>query len=348
MKKESPDYVRTSLAAAMTLGFKDGLFYRNARLFCINLLLTYDSGCSGNCAYCGLSQRRAGSYGEKSFIRVVWPIYKVTDVTERIFHHKEKIKRICLSMITHKKAIADTSQITRTLTQTIDIPLSLLISPTTLKKDALQRFKNDGANRIGIAIDAATPELFRKMRGPGVRGPHTWERYWGCFEEAIEIFGKRKVGAHLIVGLGETEKEMITTIQKVYDLGGTTHLFSFFPEKESLLSHHPQPPIGQFRRVQLARFLIDEGRSRAEDFGFDASERLRDFSLTDKNLLSIIDSGKPFMTSGCPGDDGEVSCNRPYADCLPGEEIRSFPFIPERKDILKIKEELWSYQSPVG
>ena len=343
MKRESPEYVRTSLAAAMTLGFKDGRFYRNARLHCINLLLMYDSGCSGNCAYCGLSRKRPGIYREKSFIRVNWPLYKVTDIAERISQKREKVKRICLSMITNKRAISDTSQITRALTQTVDISLSLLISPTILNKDVLQRFKEDGAGRIGIAIDTATPELFRKMRGPGVGGPHIWERYWRCFEEAVEIFGERMVGAHLIVGLGETEKEMIEAIQKVYELGGTTHLFSFFPEKESLLSLHPQPPMGQYRRVQLARFLIDEGKNRVENFSFNASGRLIDFGLPDNKLSSIIDSGRPFITSGCPGDDGEVSCNRPYADCLPGEEIRNFPFAPEKEDILKIREELWSY-----
>ena len=45
--KRSPEYLRMSLAAAMTLGFKPGLFYRNAKLYCINLLLTYRSGCAG-------------------------------------------------------------------------------------------------------------------------------------------------------------------------------------------------------------------------------------------------------------------------------------------------------------
>ncbi|HIE05850.1 MAG TPA: radical SAM protein, partial [bacterium (Candidatus Stahlbacteria)] len=52
---ESPEYLKMSLAAAMTLDLKDGLFFRNAKSPCINLLLTYDSGCIGSCAYCGLS-----------------------------------------------------------------------------------------------------------------------------------------------------------------------------------------------------------------------------------------------------------------------------------------------------
>jgi len=51
---ESPQFLRMSLAAAMTLGSKPGLFYRSARFYSINLLLTYRSGCAARCAYCGL------------------------------------------------------------------------------------------------------------------------------------------------------------------------------------------------------------------------------------------------------------------------------------------------------
>jgi len=52
---ESPDYVRISLAAAITLGFYPGRFFRDAKLYTLNLLLTYNDGCLGKCAYCGLS-----------------------------------------------------------------------------------------------------------------------------------------------------------------------------------------------------------------------------------------------------------------------------------------------------
>jgi len=341
MSKESPEYLRTSLAAAMTLGFKNGRFYRNAKLPCINLLLTYNSGCAGNCGYCGLSMRRSGTYKNKSFIRVEWPVYELTDIMERISESGEKVKRICLSMITNKRATRDTSEITKTLRQNLDIPVSLLISPTILDKKELFRFRDDGADMIGVAVDCATSYLFEKIRGKSVKGPHKWERYWKCYEEALEIFGKRKVGIHLIVGLGETEKEMLETIQKAYDMGGYTHLFSFFPERDSLLSQHPQPPIGQYRRVQLARFLIDEGVGYLGDFSFDALGKLTDFGMTRETLSKIIESGKPFMTSGCPGRDGKVACNRPYANCIPGPEIRNYPFSPEEEDIQKINVELW-------
>jgi len=288
MNKESPEYLRTSLAAAMTLGYKNGRFYRNAKLPCINLLLTYSSGCAGNCGYCGLSMRRPGVYTDKSFIRVEWPSYKLMDIIQRISERRDRIKRICISMITNKQAKKDTSDITKTIRQNLDTPVSLLISPTILQKEDLVGFKESGADMIGIAVDCATPTLFEKIRGRGVKGPHKWEKYWKCYQEAIDIFGKRKVGAHLIVGLGETEEEMIETIQMAYDIGGSTHLFSFFPEKDSHLSEHPQPPLSQYRRIQLARFIIDEGICRIDDFSFDLSGKLTDFGMSE-NLVGALE-----------------------------------------------------------
>lgn len=340
MNKESPEYLRTSLAAAMTLDYKNGRFYRNAKLPCINLLLTYSSGCAGNCGYCGLSMRRPGVYTDKSFIRVEWPSYKLMDIIQRISERQDRIKRICISMITNKQAKKDTSDITKTIRQNLDTPVSLLISPTILQKEDLVEFKESGADMIGIAVDCATPTLFEKIRGSGVKGPHKWEKYWKCYQEAIDIFGKRKVGVHLIVGLGETEEEMIETIQRAYDMGGSTHLFSFFPEEDSHLSEHPQPPLGQYRRIQLARFIIDEGICRIDDFSFDLSGKLTDFGMSENNLSSVIKKGTPFMTSGCPGNDGNVACNRPYANCLPGPNIRNYPFCPEEEDIQSILKEL--------
>lgn len=341
MKKESPDYVRTSLAAAMTLGFKKGWFYRDAKLPCINLLLTYSSGCMGNCGYCGLSMRRPGGYIEKSFIRVEWPTYPLDDIIKQIATRKDTVKRVCVSMITNKQAIQDTMKITEKLSQTLNIPVSLLISPTILKKEHLVLFKQSGADMIGIAIDCSTPDLFANIRGKGVNGPHKWDQYWKCYTEAIEIFGKRKVGVHLIVGLDETEREMIETIQKAYDLGGSTHLFSFYPEKDSALADKLQPPIGQYRRIQLARYLIDEGISSINEFRFDSSERLIDFGQADETLDQVISTGLPFMTSGCPDDEGRVACTRPYANGPPGKEIRNYAFQPNNQDIALIKEQLW-------
>ncbi len=335
---ESPEYIKTSMAAAMTLGLKQGRFYRNAKLYCINLLLTYEDGCSARCAYCGLNRVRPGKYEKKSFIRVNWPIYPTPEVVEKMNKGKEHIKRVCISMITHKKAKEDLVIVVEMIKATLDIPVSGLITPTLLTKDDLVNMKKAGVDRLGIAIDLATEELFEKHRGP----VHKWEKYWNLFKEGLEVFGKRMVGSHFMVGMGETEKEMTDTIQNIYDIGGLTHLFSFFPEENSELADHPQPPIDQYRRIQLARYLIDEGISRFSQIKFDRSECIVDFGIGKDELERVIDSGIPFMTSGCPGEDGEVACNRPFANSLPGPDFRNFPFIPDSDDVKRVRQELTS------
>ncbi len=337
---ESPDHLRMSLAAAMTLGFKKGLFYRKARLYCVNLLLTYRAGCVARCAYCGLSNRRPGAYEEKSFIRVTWPTYSLDEIIERISERLDKVKRICISMITHKRAINDTKEICARLRSSFDVPVSLLIAPTILNKGDLLDFRSAGADKIGVAIDLATPDLFDKFRGTGVGGPHEWEVYWKCLADSVELFGNGNAGPHFMVGMGETEKEMCEAIQRARDMGARTHLFSFFPEAKSRMADHKMPPMEQYRRIQLARHLIDHQLSAESRFTWNHKDRITGFGISPSELEEVIQSGEPFRTSGCSGYDGQVACNRPYANSKPGPDIRNYPFPPDENDLLRIKKQM--------
>jgi biotin synthase len=243
-------------------------------------------------------------------------------------------------MLTNKRSVQDTKEVCARLRSSFDIPVSLLVSPTIVNHRDLVDFKTAGADKIGVAIDLATPELFAGYRGIGVGGPHRWETYWGCLADAIRIFGNGNAGSHFMVGMGETEREMCEAIQRVRDLGGRTHLFSFYPEVDSVMANHPQPPLDQYRRIQLGRFLIDNRMSYADRFVYDSSEKIMDFGICRNALQGIIDSGEPFRTSGCEGYDGEVACNRPYANARPGPGIRNFPFPPNKTDIRHIRAQM--------
>ncbi len=350
----SPEYIRTSLAAAMTLKLRRGLFWRNARLYCINLLLVYDQPCAGNCAYCGLHRQRQepkhAPYSarslkrpDKTFIRVDWPIYPTELVVERTaeLEEEQNLQRVCISMLTRREAVEDTIEVIRMYRQRTDIPISVLASPMVTTKADLVRFREAGADKLGVAIDAATPELFEKHRGKPRGAPHRWERYWEFFCEGIEVFGKGNVGTHFIVGLGETEKEMVAAIQRTRDLGGDTHLFSFYPEEGSDMEDVDPPPVDQYRRVQLARYIIDNGIASFDDMDFDEDGRIVHFGVSEAELDEIIDSGYPFMTSGCVGKDGKtVACNRPFGNSRPGPDLRNYPFRPNKEDIALIRSQL--------
>ena len=335
--KASPEYIQTSLAASLTLGLQQGSFHRNAKLKGLNLLLHYEEGCSGRCHFCGLSRSRIEGPRGKTFIRVDWPIYSLKEIIEKS-KMKDQIHRVCISMITHPRALEDTLYVIQRVKEETDLFISVLMTPTLIRSDGpLEAMRKAGADRMGIAIDTATPELFDRLRGKGVGGPHRWDHYWDVVQMAVRIFGRFRVGIHLIVGLGETEKEMVETIQRGQDMGAHTHLFSFFPEKGSPMESHSPPPLSQYRRIQLSRWIINEALGSLDQMAFDKTGKLVDFGI---DINPLIQMGEPLMTSGCPGRDGKVACNRPYGNERPSGPIRNFPFMPEPEDIEEIKQQL--------
>ena len=175
---ESPQFVRISLAAAMTLGFQPGLFYRNARLHCVNLLLTYSKGCAARCAYCGLSQIRPGNFSEKSFIRVTWPVHRVEDIIQRIAERRDGVKRICVSMLTGNRAVEDTRKISERLRSCFDVPVSLLVSPTVMSEGDLISFKSPAPIRSGLPSTSPRPNFSTDTEGK-VQGGRTGGRPTG-------------------------------------------------------------------------------------------------------------------------------------------------------------------------
>jgi len=271
---------------------------------------------------------------------VTWPTYRLDDIIARIAQRKDRVKRICISMITNRMAIKDTKYVCKRLRSEFDIPVSLLISPTILNAGDLAEFKSTGADKIGVAVDLATPDLFDKFRGTGVGGPHKWETYWRCFENAVSIFGKGNAGTHLMVGMGETEEEMCQVIQRTRDLGGHTHLFSYFPEEGSAMDGYQPPGMDQYRRVQLAQYLIDQDISRADRFDYRSDGGIVGFGISQNRLDAVIDTGAPFRTTGCTGYDGQVACNRPYGNSRPGPDIRNYPFPPDTEDICRIRRQM--------
>ena len=342
----SPEYVQMSTAAAITLGLIPGQMYRTACTHCLNLLVTYAEGCRANCAYCGLARHREESrdYADRNFIRVDWPTANYEEVIERVRAGADKgqFQRMCISMITHPNSDADSFVLLKKWVEALPhIPVSILSNPTTMEKEDLIEMKRLGAEIFTVALDAVTPEIFERTRGKTVDSPHRWEKYWDAIEWAAEVFGPERFGAHLICGMGETEAEILNICQRIKDMGGHNHMFAFFPEQGSLMEDWPAVDRGQWRRVQLARFIIDYAGGRVENMIFDAQGQLIDFGLPQSQLNALIQSGKPFQTSGCPGkDDTEISaCNRPYGDSPPSD-ILSFPFALNEEDIKGVRNQM--------
>ncbi len=345
---KSPQYVQLSTAAAITLGIMGGRMYGCECTRCLNLLLTYPEGCRANCAYCGLARHREADrdYADRNFIRVDWPAVPMAEIIDIVAKDPDNspFHRMCISMITHPRSEDDTFTVLEQWTDRIDpdaIPVSILSNPTTMTRDDVQRTRDLGADIFTVALDAATPEIFDRTRGKGVQSPHKWSKYWEIMLEARDIFGPEKFGAHIIVGMGETEYEVLNLVQELVDLGGHSHMFCFFPEQGSLMDHLPATPRDQWRRVQLARYLIDYRGVRVEQMRFDDLGRVKSYGLPENELADVIDEGVAFRTSGCPGKfrDDISACDRPYGDSPPSD-IASYPFAPKKKDLKKIRRQL--------
>ncbi len=344
----SPEYVQMSTAAALTLGIMSGKMYRCECTRCLNLLLTYPEGCRANCAYCGLARHREAErdYADRNFIRVDWPAVPLDMTIDIVAKAGEStpFHRMCISMITHPRSDADTVTVLKKWTARIDpgtLPVSILSNPTTMTREDVERLHELGADIFTVALDAATPEIFERTRGKGVQSPHSWQKYWQILMDAREIFGPQKFGAHIIVGMGETERDVLELVQKLVDLGGHSHMFCFFPEKGSLMDHLPATPRDQWRRVQLARYLIDYRGGRVENMKFDEAGRVTDYGFPQSEIDQVVGEGVAFRTSGCPGKfaDDVSACDRPYGDSPPSN-IASYPFQPNKIDLRKIRKQL--------
>ncbi|MDH5399620.1 MAG: radical SAM protein [Cyclobacteriaceae bacterium] len=343
-KKISPDYVRISAASAMALRMQSGRFSRDFDFGGINILLNYDNGCLSDCSYCGLARTRPGSYEDKSFIRVEWPLVSMDELVDRMAEHEDKLTRLCISMVTHGSAYKDTVELTRKIVAKVKTPLSLLIAPPVLNREKLQVFKDLGVDMIGVGLDAITEETFIKHRTDVPNGSLKWDNYWDIIHASRDIFGPGKVNIHTVVGLGESDKEMIDMFYYLDERQILPYMFSFNPEAESRLANWPKASQTKWRRIQLVKHLIENYGLQADSLSYDAEGKLTGIQADDikvNEVLNSLDGGVPFMTDGCPIEGGsEAGCTRPYGSYRPSEPFRDFPFQPEADDMGLIREEL--------
>ena len=142
---------------------------------------------------------------------------------------------------------------------------------------------------------------------------------FSLFSEALSVFGAGNVSTHVIVGLGETEKEAVEIIQRCVDLGVLPALFAFTPVRGTALEGNLPPNLESYRRIQLARYLIVNNKAESKEMSFDGTGKIISYGVPQEAIEHIIETGAPFRTSGCP------DCNRPYYNEKPSGPIYNYP-----------------------
>ncbi|MEM1726219.1 MAG: radical SAM protein [Candidatus Bathyarchaeia archaeon] len=331
-----PEKVRVSIGTAIFLGLIRGKIDAPPTTA---YLMTYKNGkCLANCKFCPQARE---SHGRADMLsRVMWPSFSTVDVIKSIKRAFEngKIKRVCIQAINYPEIFSDIKKLVEIVLEEVKIPISVSCQP--LSSEDIETLAEAGIDRVGIPLDAATAEIFDKVKGAKAGGPYDINRQLNMLKKAVEIFGRNRVSTHLIVGLGETERDMVNMLQKCVNMGVLPALFAFTPVKGTAMEKVSPPLISTYRRIQLARYIIVNNVGRFEDMKFDGEGRIIEFGVDPQTLREIINSGKPFQTSGCP------ACNRPYYNERPSGPIYNYPRPLTGEEILKIFGELG--MSPSG
>jgi lipoyl synthase len=338
----SPEYVRISMAAAIELGLKPGRISR-CSCDCINLLQNYPEGCYANCTYCGLARERPGVPEDNSFIRVDWPLYPTDLVAEKIGEKEQNggVGRVCIAQVQDHRAYDDLIDMTkRVRTAAPEVPISALVSATVLNEERLHHIKEVGADIIGVGLDGASKEIFYETRGKGTRGPHTWDYHWHIIRTARQIYGPMKVNCHIIVGLGETDRELVDLFYMLKSEQIAGYLFSFNPEPGTVMQDVARAPLHRHRRIQLVKYMIENKDLPYEAISFNETGEISRMDAPEMMVEVSLNSGLPFMTDGCPDRDGKMACNRPYGSYRPREEYRDYPFLPDENDLIVIRQQM--------
>jgi biotin synthase len=215
-----------------------------------------------------------------------------------------RIRRVCLQVTVAPDAFEQTLSILRIVKRKCNLPFDAAVLPRDL--DQVRQLVEAGAEAIGFGLDAACERVYRRVKGGD------WAHSAALIQATACAFPNR-AALHLIVGLGETEREMVERIQWAQDLGVTVGLFAFTPVRGTQLEGRSPPVLATYRRMQAARWLIAHERVRYEAMTFDPEGCLTGLGAP------LPDGGEPFRTSGCP------DCNRPYYNERPGGVLYNYP-----------------------
>jgi biotin synthase-related radical SAM superfamily protein len=237
--------------------------------------------CYAACKYC--SQQK-GRYDFLS--RVRWPRISLDKIISIL--PSTTARRICIQTLKYPRMINDLLYLVDQLHH-VALPLSICVNPLPSKD--MRLLKTAGVERIGIGLDCANQKLFQLLK----QGVGTWKNYLSSAHSAQDIFGK--VTVHLIVGLGETDYDLLSLMDQLHNGHISTALFAHTPCGLSL----PPPSLERYRIIQLARYLLLHRQSNLHDMTF-IKGRLVSLDLPNKNHIDY----HAFLTSGCP------HCNRPF------------------------------------
>ncbi|MDI3472527.1 MAG: lipoyl synthase [Thermotogaceae bacterium] len=292
--------IGVSFATASKLGLVDFKFSRPLPTF----YFMVGQRCVYDCKFC--THSRSSRANVLKLSRITWPRFPLRLVEERLKTvDRKELKRFCVQVISSKNYEAELVGTIKILSE-FNVSLSISVRPKNFEE--IERYFDLGVHRIGIATDTATEELFEKIKGG------SWRRHIQLLIDAAKAF-PGKISTHLIIGLGETERQAVEFMFFMRSLNIRVALFAFTPVKGTQLESYSSPSLESYRRIQLARFLIFE-KNIEEDAILFQNEEIKGFKVEYSEEFN-----NAFLTSGCD------HCNRPFYNESPNGIMYNVPYI---------------------
>lgn len=256
--------------------------------------------CAFDCAYC--TQAKTSRSPEEMLSRITWPEFEMGKVINAI-ERSNGVRRICLQVVSSPSAEEEAFNFVEKIHE-LGIPISASVRISAFKE--AQNWFDHGIERLGMATDAVDEKIYENYRGGKL------QKHIELIQRISEAFPAR-ITTHAIVGLGESERQMVEFIQKMCDSKISVGLFAFTPVKGTKLENKPKPSFDSYRRIQMAHYLLKNGLSMVKNFEFSKEGKIISYGFDPTSIPTSA-----FETSGCP------NCTRPYYNESPGKEPYNF------------------------
>lgn len=281
----------------------------------------FGEACTRGCAFC--AQARGSAADRRHLSRVTWPLYSWEQVSGPLKEAAESgtLKRVCAQVVECSEAPSQALEFVRRVRRlSQSILVSVSVAPVSVSR--VRRYMEAGASNVGLPLDAATGAIYSAVKG-GKEG--SYDQAWRVIEECAKLWPGR-ISTHLIVGLGETEREAVEFLVRARDAGVTVGLFAFTPVRGTAMESASPPDVASYRRVQITSYYLREGGS-PDGIEFQDGRIVR--VRLGGNTLEETLEGRPFETSGC------LYCNRPYYNERPGQVMMNYPRRLSRQETLE-------------
>jgi radical SAM protein (TIGR04043 family) len=127
-----------------------------------------------------------------------------------------------------------------------------------------ERLKVVGVDSLGMHLEAIAPEVRAKIM-PG-KAEIPIDYYFRAFETAVQVFGWGQVSTYLLAGLGDSLETLVSTCDRLINIGVYPFVVPFVPITGTPLANH-QPPGSDFMYTlyqQIGRQLKQASMSSAD------------------------------------------------------------------------------------